>query len=241
MKKENRIKITTVAIVVCLLVAVYSRSREHGKALSRPASIQSAKPKPESVAHQGYARFELSDTQRAAVDRALDLHRPPSTQGEFEYLLLNPSQNRLKLTTEQIRGLQDAYDHLREARLAYEASIATVTVAEDKSVKIDIPAYPDWGASIEQSFRNELTARVGSDAGNAIVAEYGAYIAARNADFGRQLQSYLVTADTSNPGYVKVVLSWSQLDGLSGSTVSQVNQGSYYFFGALSAFFPEYK
>jgi hypothetical protein len=241
MKMGNFIRITAIAAAVCVLGVLYSTRRQPEKIMSKALSAQAATAKPPTDIHQDPPKFALSDSQKAAVDRALELHRPPSTQGEFEYLLLNPSLNRLKLTSEQIRALQDAYDHLREVRLAYEASIAVVTVAGDGSVKITIPPYPDQGANLRRTFQSDLAAREGSETGNAIFAEYGDVLAARNADFGRQFQSYLVTSDTANPGYTKVVLNWSQPDGLSGSTVSQVDRASYYFFGALSAFFPENK
>jgi hypothetical protein len=241
MNTSKVMKVAAGALAVVLLFVAYSSSREHDRVLPRSAGVASAAPKPAPVVQQDRASFELTDAQKAAVDRALEMHRPPSTQGEFEYLLLNPSQNKLKLTAEQIQALQDAYDHLRVARFACEASIAKVTAVDGGGVKIDIPAYPDRGAALERSFDNELASKVGADVGNEIVAEYGDYIAARNADYGRQLQSYLATADTANPGYTKVVLNWSQPDGMKGSTVSQVNRGNYFFFGALSAFFPDNK
>jgi hypothetical protein len=239
MKQRNAI-IAAAVVASGLLFVEYAKSRVHDSILPHSATVPTT-PKALPATHQNQPIYELTADQKVAVDRALESHRPPSTQGEFEYLLLNPSQNRLSLTAAQIAALQAAYDRLREARFAYEASIARVSTSDGGSVKIDIPAYPERGAALQSSFRDDLTARVGPDTAKAILGEYGEYLNARNADNGQQIQSYLVSSDPANPGFTKVVLNWSQPDGMKGSLVSQVSPANYFFFGALSAFFPANK
>jgi hypothetical protein len=181
----------------------------------------------------------LSASQIARIDRAFDLHRPSTAPGQFTDLKLNPELNRLHLTDEQVNLLEEAFDKLREARLAYEASIANVSLTATGSVRLDIPAYREEGTVLEKTLQDDLVAKFGNALAGEISAEYLPEIAGANAGFGQQVQTYVITANAPSPGLTTVERIWSAPDGAHGTSVSQVPPNAFWYFGAISTFFPD--